>query len=274
MPVERFDQPSGTAVYYKDGEEFHETQRHTYWEGYDPETGKCSGRVPGISTISKCDGSNPSRLLGWKERVTCEGVAKVAADSPNLQWLRDGATVLAALKQAEASADDELERAARRGTAAHSVLESLAEGVIPPFTNGYEMAAISWWKTRRPEVVECEQVVFDATRKFAGRFDLLVSPDIPTLIDLKTSKGVYASHAMQTNLYRLACTASGYPTPERLLIVLVAADGSWQEVEIPIRPEWALAAIELYKVGGEINRTLTQARKAAKRGQAELEVAA
>lgn len=264
MPdVEQHQMPSGESVWYRDSD-------HQYSDS--PEF-KRSGRIAGVSTVSKNDGqTNIDGLLDWAARLTCEGVATISAlNEDPLPLLRDGYTLGTALKEAKATWRDLRNAKGDAGTAAHKVLEHLAQhDEVPAFSGGHQMAVIDWWMKTRPEVISQEQVVYDHERKFAGRDDLLHNHNAPVLLDLKTGS-VREAAMVQLNLYRLGRRAAGLPIPERLVILDTRDDGSWKEIEVPIRPEWALAALEMHRAGADMRRTLNAAKKTARRGQAETE---
>src|SRR5262245_23297788 len=70
--VETHEMPNGEVVYYRDSS-------HSYWREHDG-NGRCSGRIPGISTISKCDGSTfLDPLINWGVNLDREGIAREAS---------------------------------------------------------------------------------------------------------------------------------------------------------------------------------------------------
>jgi hypothetical protein len=235
MPVTRYDMPSGQSIYYKDGPEYHESQRHTYWTGYDETTGKCSGRVGGISTIAKVgngDGSSADGLIGWGIKLHKQGI--------DYRESRD--------------------KSMHIGNLAHAVLEQLCEGVEPATATGHQEAVVGWWKATRPTPLYAEAVVYDHKYGFAGRFDLLYGEHAPTLLDLKTGS-IRSEAFVQLNLYRLAMRSSGYPVPQRLVLLDTAEDGTWREIDVPVRPEWADAALYVYRNGKDISKHIREALK-------------
>jgi hypothetical protein len=241
--VEHYIFPSGSEIHYYD-------EGH-HWCTKSPEqhvvcNNRCTGRVVGASTLAKNDGSpGADGLISWALKFADQEGGWVA----------------------------ERDRLGEIGTAAHTVLEHLAEhDEVPPFTGGHDLAVIDWWKKRRPEPIYIEQAIYDAERGYAGRFDLMFGPETPTMLDLKTGS-IRAASAIQLNLYALGCRAAGLTVPERLLVLDTSDDGSWAEIEIPINPGWAMAALATYRNGQEIRRVLTQSKKKATRSAA-LEAAA
>ncbi len=53
-----------------------------------------------------------------------------------------------------------------------------------------------------------------------------------TLLDLKTSKGVYLSHKIQMTGYEMCRIECGMPKTEQQLVIRVGADGTYQAVEV------------------------------------------
>jgi hypothetical protein len=221
--VARHEMPNGAVVYYRDAD-------HSYWERYD--NGQVSGRVPGISTIAKAgngDTGSLDGLIGWAIKLYKQGI--------DFKAYR--------------------EEAAAAGTAVHKVLESLAVGQTVIAEPGHAEAVVEWWHTRHPEPRAAEFFVYDPERKFAGQPDLFYGN---TLLDLKTGS-IRPEAFVQLNLYRLAMRASGDAVPERLLLLDTKDDGTWREIEVPIRPEWALDAIRVYNNGKAIGKALRAATK-------------
>jgi hypothetical protein len=249
--------PSGDTVYYKPGD-------HSYWQEHKGGE-SCSGRVPGISTIAKNSGdTNVDGLLNWAARLTCAGVAEAAGSQLDEGWLSTGETVQGVLERAGATWRQMRDKAGIRGSFSHDVLQNLSEGVTPILRSGWDHAVIDWFKKRRPEVELVEQVVYSPEEPFAGRFDLMALVEGQrVLLDLKTSKWASNSFAVQLNLYRIAAIRSGFATPQRLMILQVREDGSWTELYVPTRPDWALAALQTYRHGAEIRKALAAARKEA-----------
>jgi hypothetical protein len=127
--------PNGEAIFYDDA-------RHAYYRARPVPEGRPSGwvrstRLTGASTLSKPFSFDSGRLLAWKERMTCEGVARLFNEAlpeewsiADTTWLTSGDGIRAALKDASLTADDARDRKATIGTNTHSVLEGLA-GVCP-----------------------------------------------------------------------------------------------------------------------------------------------
>jgi hypothetical protein len=226
--VARHEMPNGAVVYYRDAD-------HSYWKSY--ENGQVSGRVPGISTIAKAgngDTGSVDGLIGWGIKLYKQGIDFKA----------------------------KREEAAVAGTAVHKVLETLALGrTVTGFgeISGHVDAVIDWWHDRHPGALMAEFFVYHEYLKFAGQPDLLYTHPA-TLLDLKTGS-IRPEAFVQLNLYRLAMSHCGYGEVSRLLLLDTKDDGTWREVEVPIRPEWALDAIRVYNNGKAIGKALRAATK-------------
>jgi hypothetical protein len=280
VEVARHDMPSGQTIYYRDkceralerphppNERCKGGKCHSY--ATDPEAKKRATRVPGCSDLGKIGSgegqSSSDTFSGWAEKMTIEGICEIAGIELNEEWLARPATIRARLvehgldwKSVRAAAGD-------RGTQSHDVLQNLSEGVTPLLKSGWDHATVDWWKKRRPEVELVEQVVYEHEMGFAGRFDLQVQlGGKRVLLDLKTSKAPYRSFFVQLNLYRLAIKASGFPEPDALGLVMVKEDGNWEEVPVPIRPEWALDALRVYANGKAIGKAISDTRRMARK---------
>jgi hypothetical protein len=273
--------PNGECIFYDDA-------NHSYWRARRvskveiPENGygsreeaendlvrqaekvantewKRSTRLTGASTLCKPYSYDSGRLLAWKERVTCEGIAElVTSTSPHLGWLASGERIKEQLILAERDADSVRDRKGDVGTRAHSVLEALAAGHEPQIEDGYGAAVVKWWEARRPTVLNCEQFVYSATHGFAGRFDLRANfirvPGHVELIDLKTSGWLAPSMHVQLALYELAAKECGVGHSDRQTILQVKDDGTWREVSCRATEADALAAIAVYRGAGRIER--------------------
>jgi hypothetical protein len=255
--VQTFTMPSGDTCVYRDSD-------HSYWQRHDEKKGTCSGRISGVSTISKNDGdSNKDGLLDWAAKLTCEGLAELDVQGLlHNNWKGDHLHAL--LREKKLSWRDLRAAKGDIGTASHDILEALAQGATPLLRNGYDHAVMGWWKHRKPEPLLTEQVVYDSDRGFAGRFDLLYRhQEKVVLLDLKTSKWLSNSFAIQLNLYALGMQAAGFePLPNALSILHVKENGDWDEVDIPLNPAWAHQALATYRAGKEIGAVI----RAAKRG--------
>lgn len=200
-------------------------------------------RLLGVSSISKLgeDSFGPASWWGWK--VGYEGALEVATnwrdqreDELTPELLRD---VLKSLKKTPNHVRDS---AAKRGTAIHDALETLAQtGVVPTLEQypeheqGYVKALCSWYVDYRPQFVATEVQVVSEEHGFAGRYDIrcrLYHEAHPSgelaLVDLKTSKRVYTSHEVQLAGYELASVEMGFAPSDAQYVLRVDQDGSYE----------------------------------------------
>lgn len=273
--------PNGERIFYDD-------DAHRYSRArLDEEKGEWvrSTRLTSASTLARPYGWDHGKLLAWKERLTCEGVAELYRSEPSEQytpdgwqpnhpdWLANGDAIRSKLREASLTADDARNKKAEVGTNVHRVLEGLA-GVaplpnldeLPEGEKGYARAVFRWWEHRRPIVLNAEQFVFSATHSFAGRFDLrarLTEPrdDVTdadgvhwvTLIDLKTGFVGPQAHT-QMALYALAAQECGVGYCDELMILQVKEDGAWREIPCRATEGDALHSIGVYRGAGRIER--------------------
>lgn len=261
-----YTMPNGKSIWYFD-------QGHHYCALSPDEhpTGRCHNRCPervqGASTVAKNnDGSGPEGLAAHYERMTAKGAAHLIANGYEFST-KDGDEVLAALWDLDLTAGADMRRKGEAGTAAHKVLEQLCEGEMPAFSSGHEYAVIDWWKKTRPTPVYTEELVYDHEHNFAGRFDLQYGTDeFQTLLDLKTGS-VRKAAVIQLNIYRIAEHVAGFRQADRLAILDTHEDGSWAEIEIPIRPTWGFTALASAQNAREMGKALTAATRTARKGE-------
>lgn len=168
---------------------------HSYWLD--------KKRVPGVTTlISK--GLPKDGLPYWSART----VAEYVADHPDaVQTLRDMGRepMVNALKGVPWQARDE---AAVRGTEVHAVAELIVHGQevdVPGHLAAHVQGYVDWLDTFKVEPVLTERSVGNRAQWYAGRFDLIADmAGTRWMLDIKTSKAVYGSTAMQVDAYRNA----------------------------------------------------------------------
>lgn len=122
------------------------------------------------------------------------------------------------------------EKAAEIGSHAHALIEwnlrkSLGQSVGPEPRVVDDaawafMAFEDWAQSVSLKPLRIEQIVYSVTHEYAGTMDLVAEVHgVPTLIDFKTSKGVYAEAHLQTAAYRHALGEMGHGTIGEALIV-------------------------------------------------------
>lgn len=284
-PFEKHTMPSGTDVYYRDGD-------HSYWTGIKPDKQKeytGTGRLTGVSTVVAPLDFRPDNLMKWAAHLQGHGVSVLAAEGLSLDdtdeiraalsWLGSADSVWLALEEARLLFSDRRDDAAIRGTNVHEkALLALATGRPVPELRffaredaGYARAVMAFWHECEPEVLEAEQVVCSPTHGIAGRFDLRAHLhgtyrgqrfDGVCLIDAKTSGYIPAKHHGQLAGYDLLAIESGIGPSDRRLILQVGADGSYELIDAQATHEDFLAAVTVYRAAGRICRDAGRARKA------------
>jgi hypothetical protein len=102
---------------------------------------------------------------------------------------------------------EEKEAAARLGDAVHQCCEDIVKhgDCDAPTDKKVANRVKQFWKWTQAHTIEplyVEATVYNDTHLYAGSCDLMASVDgIPTIIDYKTSKGVYGSVALQLSAY-------------------------------------------------------------------------
>lgn len=125
-------------------------------------------------------------------------------------------------------ADRVMNEAADFGSAVHDHCQQINLGrriVAPlPLIEAYQQ----WFDATVKEVIHVEQAVWSDTYWYAGRCDLvavLKGDKVPTVIDLKTSKGVWPDMALQLSAYRQAYEEQGLKTKRRIIVHLDKING-------------------------------------------------
>lgn len=165
------------------------------------------------------------------------------------------------LNQQQLTVNHTVSKAGDRGQAVHDALEHWAQtgelpdpSIYPPTEVGYVQGLLAFFAdVPSAEPVASEVLVASSEYGFAGRYDLrlrtteehdVVVHRTPKrgpqyrrlapgelLADLKTSKGVYASHARQLEAYEQASIESGYPATTARAILHVSAEGEYELVK-------------------------------------------
>lgn len=233
--VERHDLPNGKTVYYRDSS-------HSYWLTHNEEKGTCSGRLAGVSTVSKVIDTNADPLVTWGSKLTAEGICELLAPLPPEHMAslidRGGEYLYSELREAKLDWRAMRDKRGSEGTAVHEqIFAALGRGERPNLADlsdeerGYGQAAFRFWSDVRPKAIAVEQVVMIPELLVAGRFDLLARVGGKVvLFDAKTSKRDRLSQHVQLGGYVWGCESSGFPVPDRSALVLLRPDGSYEVV--------------------------------------------
>lgn len=121
-------------------------------------------------------------------------------------------------------ADRVMHEAADLGSAVHDYCHMINTGQAVDPADEYRemvMAYQSWLSATVKEIVLAEQVVYSHKYQYAGRLDLLAvlkGDKYPTVIDIKTSKGIYPDMALQLAAYQQALAEMGIKANRRLIL--------------------------------------------------------
>lgn len=181
--------------------------------------------VPSVTTILGVI-SKPA-LIKWAENTTKAAVVEAAADlyvdlqrTPPMSRVAYVTSLEHRLGKARQTQRD-TNKALEIGSQTHALIEWTLQrqlgqvvGPRPAATSQAEwafMAFEDWAKSVNLRPIFTEQVVWSRTHKYAGTIDLLADVDGKrTLIDFKTSKGIYAEYELQTAAYQHAIETMGH----------------------------------------------------------------
>jgi len=153
-------------------------------------------------------------------------------------------------------------KATQTGSEVHDWIEAFLQGEsreLPEDPSSLQAvrAFLGWWEEEEREVLLSEEIVAHPGLLYAGKIDLLLADG--TLVDFKTSKGLYPEHELQLGGYALALEAWRGSRPRKGLLVRVGKDGSAQtrEVNLESAREHFIHALALYRFlerGGGMSR--------------------
>lgn len=168
---------------------------HSYWMD--------KKRVPGVTTLIG-KGLPKDALMYWAARTVAEYVTYNPAEVETLRNLGEGPMV-AALKNIPWQKRDE---AAVRGTDVHAIAEKVVHGEeaeVPEHLIGHVQGYVDFLDAFDVRPVLTERSCANRKVWYAGRFDLIADVGAYRwLLDVKTSKSVYGSTALQVDAYRHA----------------------------------------------------------------------
>lgn len=228
----------GYALFYK--EDGHAYQR------VNPK-GKPGKRWTSVTTICNAHPDRPDGLMRWVEKLTLEGVARLA--SAEVGMPTDPHVLRYELEQHGLRWEQIRDAKGKIGKDIHlDVLEALAAGRdipdladLPAEQRGYGQAMLKWWLDRDPQPLSVEQIVLSLDHEYAGRLDLRAGVsgllrDDPVdgetwLVDIKTGKHIMPKFHIQAEGYELAADECGVGETDRRMIVHLKPDGTYNEIE-------------------------------------------
>ena len=214
---------------------------------------------PSVTHVLGC--INKPALVNWaanQERaLVLEAAANLFLDLPSVpqdQKMSRPAylTTLTGRLGKEKAHKKVLAKAAETGTQVHKLIEwnlrrelGQEAGHEPRVVDNAQwafMAFQDWANSVQLTPLFIEQVVFSRQHGFAGTMDLLALVNgVPTLVDFKTGKAVYAEAHLQNVAYQSALIEMGHATPEAGLILRlpkVQTDPEFEVVPCPTVDEW------------------------------------
>jgi hypothetical protein len=221
--------------------------------------------VPSVTTILGV--LDKPALPRWAAKET----AQFAIDNKD-SWVNLPSD--AALDLLKGAAWRKRDRAADAGTDAHSYMESLMNGSVsidaqfdPPGLGRAAENIRAILKRLQPVPISIEGTVWSHNYGYAGSYDAIVQIDgKTTLIDLKTSTGVYADYALQLSAYKYAesiLLPDGQelvmPEIQQCQIWHAPKDGKWSIVEVDVdRDEFNvfLSALKTFQWKNERAKTV------------------
>lgn len=210
--------------------------------------------VPSVTTVLGV--LDKPALVWWGQRIGMEGALELLREGV----LRDDLdAMIDELTARKITVNHVRDKAGDRGQAVHDALENWARhghmpdpSIYPEEQEGYVRGLVAFLRDiPSAEPVGAEVLVASSQYGYAGRYDLRVRTNAEheivvrrtatkvrrrtlkpglLLVDLKTSKGVYSSHARQLEAYEQASLESGYEPTDGRGILLVSADGGYEFV--------------------------------------------
>lgn len=207
---------------------------------FDPKTHSYSvdGKpVPGVTGILEII-SKPA-LVGWAVRVCGEYLEKelkpgIALDEIQIKEL------CSEMKRAHRKASS---KAADIGTLAHEWMQQYGEGVSVGVPEGMPMpvnrearsacqAFLRWVHGHNVQFLHCEMKIYSRRHNYAGTCDADAIVDGErSIIDYKSSSGIYPEMGLQLAAYQCAREEEGYGPYQNRWIIRVPKDGNGFEAK-------------------------------------------
>jgi hypothetical protein len=221
-----------------------------------------------VSVTTWGDVVHPKNLSYFGEEHGVYGAAEVFRRGQD--W-SDEHDLLSLVRSQKLGVDAARDRAASRGLDMHAVLESyMLTGTVPnpsdfaPEIVGYYQALSRWLLKADPEPVHVELLVASPDDGYAGRLDLVAKiGGLKCLADLKTQERgqSYRGHHYQLAAYRRGMFKCGDGWPDRSMIVVLAADGGFREIDCQVTDPMLSTALAFYRDAVGIDRACEKANK-------------
>lgn len=188
--------------------------------------------VPGVTSIVEAGLPKPA-LKRWGERVVAEAAVDQLEALGRLVATMGRASAVDALA---AVPYERMKTAQIRGTEIHALAERVAHGaevLVPAAVASHVRGYVDFLELFNVNVLATEALIANRAHWYAGKFDLLAEINGRVwLLDIKTSRGVYAETALQCAAYARAelCIFNDelveLPPVERIGVVHVTEDGT------------------------------------------------
>lgn len=196
--------------------------------------------------------------IGLQRGTMCVSVAELKADPE----------VKAKIKEIRSEWGFKRQASAEYGTRVHEWGQHYVQGRI---AEGAHPGLHKWWRSNGLQPVACEVVVGSQTYKIAGQVDLLAfdyENGEHILIDYKTNEKIektnayqsmkepfgrmpdcnWSHYTLQMNIYAEMLKRKGFPVQRLVLLHLPKLDDSlYEPMEVPLKPDLALAAFQAHK---------------------------
>ena len=202
-----------------------------------------NGLVPSVTQILRV--LDKPALIGWCAKMGAEFIANKFIPGKVYRFTQSEITALSEeVKNAHRAANKD---ACDVGTMAH---EWIAEFIVarshrkptPRFPSDIRakrccQAAVKWIKSVNLQPMDVESIVYSRKYGYLGMTDVLGLVKVkgrPTIIDWKSSKGIYAEYHLQLAAYKNAVEEmTGRRGLDRLIIKLGKEDGTFQPFPLP-----------------------------------------
>jgi len=184
-------------------------------------------RVPGVTTVISGNlGWNKQALMYWANSVGLDGRShrEVSEDAADI------GTIAHAMVEGELKGKDWQELVSLTGTTQEQTDQA---------ENAY-LAWREWADTVNFELITAEHTLVSEEHQFGGQIDVAAVKNTTSIVDLKTSKDVYADHKIQIAAYGQLWNENYPDNPIRSYYILrIGKDGSFSYHYWPdLSKEW------------------------------------
>lgn len=182
------------------------------------------GKYPRCTSVMSMDGTKAGALMEWSKREVVQKMKDLLFNAPYHNKVLTDIDINIIGDLALAEPDKQRDDAGTVGTNEHDNVENFLNG--KPYKETEQFLLFKYaWELEKPELICTEMPLIWSVNKafgFGGRLDILAYKNGKYIIyDLKTSKSVHQSYALQTSAYRAAVSqmSKGFITPEQTKII-------------------------------------------------------